>query len=129
MALVDLLLVLVLLQYVHFSVLVAQARVSYGVKAPAISGNEIFERYYRVQMNTLELLILLLPGIWLASKYLPASWVAALCAIYLFGRLVYLRAYVADPAKRSLGFLLSFAPIIVLLMAGLYGSVRALLPV
>jgi hypothetical protein len=42
---------------------------------------------------------------------------------------VYLRAYVADPRKRSLGFLLSFAPIIVLLMGGLYGSVRALLPV
>ncbi|MBX9915423.1 MAG: MAPEG family protein [Pseudomonadaceae bacterium] len=129
MALVDLLMVLVLLQYVHFSVLVAKARVTYEVKAPATSGNETFERYYRVQMNTLELLILLLPGIWLASKYLPASWVAVLCAIYLLGRVVYLRAYVADPGKRSLGFLLSFAPIIVLLLSGLCGSVRALLPV
>ena len=127
MALVDLLLVLVLLQYVHFSVLVAKARVTYEVKAPATSGNEIFERYYRVQMNTLELLILLLPGVWLASKYLPAAWVAVLCGIYLLGRVVYLRAYVADPGKRSLGFLLSFAPILVLLLAGLYGSVRGLL--
>jgi glutathione S-transferase len=125
MALVDLLLVLVLLQYVHFSVLVAQARVTYAVKAPAISGNETFERYYRVQMNTLELLILLIPGVWLASKYIPAYWVAGLCGIYLLGRLVYLRAYVADPGKRSLGFLLSFAPIIVLLLTGLYGSVRS----
>ena len=126
MALVDLLLVLVLLQYVHFSVLVAKARVTYGVKAPAIGGNEMFERYYRVQMNTLELLILLLPGIWLASKYLPAIWVAVLCAIYLLGRLVYLRAYVADPSKRSLGFLLSFAPILLLLLAGFVGSIRTL---
>ena len=129
MALVDLLLVLVLLQYVHFSVLVAKARVTYEVKAPATSGNEVFERYYRVQMNTLELLILLLPGIWLASKYLPATWLAVLCAIYLLGRVVYLRAYVSDPSKRSLGFLLSFAPIIVLLLSALYGAVRVLLPV
>jgi glutathione S-transferase len=126
MALVDLLLVLVLLQYVHFSVLVAQARVTYAVKAPATSGHEIFERYYRVQMNTLELLILLLPGIWLASKYLPPYWVAGLCGIYLLGRLVYLRAYVADPSKRSLGFLLSFAPIVVLLLSALVGAVRVL---
>lgn len=127
MALVDLLLVLVLLQYVHFSVLVAQARVTYAVKAPATSGHEVFERYYRVQMNTLELLILLLPGMWLASKYVLPYWVAGLCAVYLLGRLVYLRAYVADPSKRSLGFLLSFAPIIVLLLIGLYGSGRNVL--
>ncbi|MDO9320900.1 MAG: MAPEG family protein [Pseudomonas sp.] len=126
MALVDLLLVLVLLQYVHFSVLVAKARVTYEVKAPATSGNEIFERYYRVQMNTLELLILLLPGVWLASKYLPATWVAVLCSIYLLGRVVYLRAYVADPSKRSLGFLLSFGPILLLLLAGFAGSIRTL---
>jgi hypothetical protein len=37
-----------------------------------------------------------------------------------------LRAYVADPGKRSLGFLLSFAPILLLLLAGFGGSIRTL---
>ena len=96
------------------------------MKAPATSGNETFERYYRVQMNTLELLIMLLPGVWLAAKYMPAHWVALLVGIYLLGRFIYQRTYVVDPSRRSLGFLLSFAPIIVLLLAGLCGAVRAL---
>jgi hypothetical protein len=41
---------------VHFalSVNVGRARTRYGIKAPAVTGNENFERAYRVQMNTLE---------------------------------------------------------------------------
>ena len=37
------------------------------------------------------------------------------------------RAYVADPARRSLGFGLSMAPILVLLAGALIGAVRAML--
>lgn len=35
---------------------VARARGRYGVKAPAVVGHELFERAYRVQMNTLDTL-------------------------------------------------------------------------
>ena len=60
---------LALLQYVAFGMLVGRARGRYGVKAPAITGHEVFERYFRVQQNTLELLVVMLPAIWLFARY------------------------------------------------------------
>jgi len=61
---------LALLQYLAFGIAVGAARGRYGVKAPATTGNEVFERYYRVQMNTLEQLALFLPAIFLAAPVL-----------------------------------------------------------
>ena len=60
---------LALLQYIYFATLVGQARGKYGVNGPAVTGHPVFERYFRVQMNTLELLIVLLPGLWLFAYY------------------------------------------------------------
>ena len=57
---------LALLQALVFGVLVGRARGKYGVKAPATTGHEMFDRYYRVQMNTMELLLLLVPAAYLA---------------------------------------------------------------
>src|ERR1700722_16394866 len=93
--------VLALLQFLIFGMLVGSARGKYGVKAPAVSGNEIFERYFRVQMNTLELLVMFLPALWIASVYAFVAyyWIALLGVMYLIGRFLYQRGYVADPAK------------------------------
>lgn len=121
---VDLVAVLVLLQMVFFIALVGRARVRYGVKAPAVTGNELFERTYRVQMNTLELMVLLLPALYIAAKYWPQAYVAGAGVIYLIGRLIYWRAYVAAPATRELGFSLSVLPILALLIAALVGVIR-----
>ena len=66
---------LALLQYIWFAVLVGQARGKYGVNGPAVTGHPVFERYFRVQMNTLELLIALLPGLWLFAHYVSPTWV------------------------------------------------------
>ena len=63
MALVQLVIVLALLQFFAFALAVGKARETYGVAAPATTGNALFERYYRVQMNTLELLVMLLPAL------------------------------------------------------------------
>ena len=126
MAWVELVTVLALLQFLYFGMLVGRARERLGVKAPATTGNEIFERYLRVQMNTLELLVLLLPALWLASGHLAAPWLGVLGAIYLIGRFIYLRAYVAEPSKRSLGFGLSALPILILLVTDLVGAVARL---
>ncbi len=48
------LLIVVLLVWIAVNVGIARHR--YGVRAPAISGHEMFERAYHVQMNTLEIL-------------------------------------------------------------------------
>jgi uncharacterized MAPEG superfamily protein len=119
--------VLALLQYILFAMLVGRARVRYGVKAPAVTGHEVFERHFRVQQNTLELIVVLLPGLWLFARYVDATWAAILGCVYLVGRFVYLRSYVADPAKRGPGFGLSFLPVVVLLVGALVGAVSMLL--
>lgn len=119
--------VLALLQYILFAMLVGQARGKFGVNGPAVTGHPVFERYFRVQMNTLELLIAFLPALWLFAYYVSPLWAAILGGVYLVGRLLYVKSYVADPAKRGLGFGLSFLPIVVMLVGGLIGAVLALL--
>jgi len=49
---------LALIEYFFFGIKVGQARGKYGVKAPATTGNEHFERYHRVHQNTLEQLVI-----------------------------------------------------------------------
>ena len=122
---VPLVAVLAIIQFMIFGILVGRAREKYGVKAPAISGNEHFERVFRVQMNTLEQLVCFLPALFLASAYWPQPSVAAAGVVYLVGRELYRRAYVADPATRSMGFLLTVLPTFVLLIASLAGALMS----
>lgn len=123
---VDIVTALALLQFVVFGFKVGKAREQHGVKAPAITGNPEFERHFRVQQNTLEQLIVFLPGLHLFSHYWSPVIAAVLGVIYLAGRELYARAYVKDPAKRSLGFGLTFLPTVVLVLGGLVGAVRTL---
>lgn len=124
---IELVTLLAVLQFFALGILVSRARGTYHVKAPATTGNEMFERYYRVQMNTLELLIIFLPALWLSAQHWAPYFGAAAGVVYLVGRLVYLRAYVHDPSSRSLGFSLSVVPILLLLLADLAGMIRSLM--
>lgn len=123
---VDLIAVLALLQFFSFGALTGRARNLSGLEAPAMTGDEGFERMYRVQMNTLEILVLFLPALFLAAKYWPAVAVAGLGAIYLVGRHLYWRAYVSDPSKRGLGFMLSMLPTLILLVMTFAGIVLSM---
>jgi len=127
MAYVDIVTALAVLQFFVFGFKVGGARGRYGVKAPAITGNDIFERHFRVQQNTLELLIALLPGLYLFSRYWSPVIAAVLGVIYLVGREVYAAGYVKEPAKRSAGYGLSFLPTAILVVGGLAGAVRQLI--
>lgn len=125
MSLVYLVLGLALAQYLYFGVLVGRARERYQVPAPAITGNELFERFYRVQMNTLELLIVLLPALVMFAYYVSEQWAALLGLVYLAGRFQYAYAYVKNPKQRSVGFGISIVPILALLLGGLLGAIHA----
>jgi len=127
MAYVNIVTILAVLQFIVFGFKVGGARGRFGVQAPATTGNEIFERYFRVQQNTLEQLVAFLPGIYLFSLYWNPLWAAGLGIIYLIGREMYAMGYVKDPAKRSAGFGVSALPVIVLLVGGLIGAIRAAL--
>ncbi len=107
---VQLVAILAVVQYLVFGAFTGQARRESGLKAPTMTGHPGFERMYRVQMNTLETLVAFLPSLFLAAAYWPAYLVAGLGMVYLIGRILYWRAYVADPAKRAFGFMLSMVP-------------------
>ncbi len=126
MAYVDIVTALAVLQFIVFGFRVGGARGRYGVKAPAMTGNEIFERHSRVQMNTLEQLIAFLPGIYMFSHYFSPKVAAALGVVYLIGRELYAFTYVKDPANRSVGFGMTFLPVVILVLGGLIGAVRTL---
>ena len=123
---VELVAVIAVLQFFSFGALTGRARRLSGLKAPAITGHEGFERMYRVQMNTLETLIAFLPGLFLASKYWPTYLVAGLGAIYVIGRHIYWRAYVSDPSKRGPGFMMSMLSTLFLLALALVGIILSL---
>ena len=127
MSLVYIVMGLALLQYLYFGLAVGGARGRYGVKAPATTGHEVFERYFRVQMNTLELLVVLIPALPLFAWYVSPRWAAGLGGVYLVGRFLYFVTYLKDPATRSAGFGLSFLPIVALLLGGIGGAIAALL--
>ena len=118
---------LALVQFLGFALAVAGARGRYKVAAPAVTGHEIFERYLRVQLNTLEQLVVFIPSILLFGQYLSPYVAAGLGVIFLIGRLVYFVSYVKDPKKRELGFILSFAPTVILLGGAIFGAARAAL--
>lgn len=124
MAWIELVSVLALVQYMWFGIQVGGARGKYGIKAPAVAGHEVFERIYRVQMNTLEQLVVFLPVLWMAARYWNPVWMAAIGAVYLVGRMVYRTSYIKDPGSRTLGFALTIFPTTVLLLATLVGMVR-----
>ncbi len=120
---VDAVAMLAVLQYLFFGGQVARARGRFAIAAPAVSGDERFERYYRVQMNTMELLVALVPALYIASRYWPTGIVATVGAVYLVGRALYARAYVVEPARRAIGFGLSIVPVVLLVIAALVGAV------
>ena len=127
MSYVNIVTALALLQFIVFGFFVGSARGRYGVKAPAITGHEIFERYFRVQQNTLEQLVVFVPALYLFSHYFNPLWGAALGIVYLVGRVLYALTYVTDPAKRGPGFGLTFLPIVILVFGGLVGAIRELM--
>ena len=126
MAYVLIVIVLALLQFTAFGIAVGRARSRYDVKAPAVIGHVIFERYMRVQMNTLEQLVVFIPAIWLFAQFISPRWAAILGAVYLAGRTLYFFSYVKNPQSRSLGFALSSLPTLVMLGGVLFEAVRML---
>jgi glutathione S-transferase len=111
--------ILALLVYFGMSFQVARARGTSGIKAPAMTGDPTLERAVRVHINTLEWLPLFLTGLWLFAIYWNELVAAGLGVVWIIGRLVYSAGYMADPDKRSAGFLIQFLAGAVLLFGAL----------
>jgi hypothetical protein len=116
-----------LLEYWVFLMMCGQARGRFGVAAPATTGHPVFERYFRVQMNTIEQLVLFLPGLFGFAAFVSPAWAAGLGIVFVVGRAVYARGYIEDPAKRGPGFLLTFVANLALVGGALVGAIVRLL--
>ena len=116
-----------LLQFFAFGMLAGVQRMKTGVEAPAISGNDIFERYFRVHYNTMEQLVIFVPAIYLYGTYISVNWAAGLGVVFIIGRFVYLKMYIANPKKRGIGFGLTMVPNTILLLGGIGGAAARLL--
>jgi uncharacterized membrane protein YecN with MAPEG domain len=123
MELVAIVIALALIEYMYIGLQVGRARGKYGVSAPATSGDPIFERYYRVQQNTVEQMVVFLPSILLFAHFVMPLAAAGLGVVFILGRALYFRGYIADPGKRSTGFILTFVPNVILVLGALIGAV------
>jgi uncharacterized MAPEG superfamily protein len=106
---------------------VGRARGRYGVAAPATSGHEMFERAFRVQMNTLENAVIFFPALWLCALFFGPLTATAFGALWLVGRIWYAAAYLREPKTRGGGFVLAFAAWGGLMIAASWGVLRGLL--
>jgi len=123
---IALVILLALLEFMVFGFLVGGARKRYNIPAPATHGNSDFERTFRVHYNTLELLVVFIPSIWLFGLYLNPRWGAIIGVVFLVGRALYAVGYIRAAEKRELGATLSFASVAVLLFGALFGVIRVL---
>ena len=105
---------------------VGRARDKYKIAAPAVAGHPVFERHFRIQMNTLEQLVGFLPALWLYAWYGSPAWAAVLGGIWIVGRIAYLVTYARDPRQRGAGFALA-AGAAALLWMGAAGHVVGML--
>lgn len=119
--------ILALIEYLVFQGFVGYWRGKGNVPAPKVTGNEHYERWYRVQLNTVEQLMVFLPALWLCA-YLGATTVATVAGIaFLVARPIYAATYVADPPKRTLGFVLGYlANVVLIVRAGWSAIVLAM---
>ena len=118
---------LALLQYLYFSILVGRARGRTGVAAPAVSGNDEFECYYRAHLNTAEQLVIFVPALFASAFFIGDSYGAVLGLLFIAGRALYFRNYVREPGSRGPGMLLTAVANLALLLGGLIGALMALL--
>jgi len=119
---------LALVLYTYMGVQVGMMRGKHKIDAPTMTGPLEFECAVRVQMNTLEALVVFLPALWLATFYFKMwEWLpAALGLVWVVGRFLYMTGYMAAPNKRSTGFGISALAQVLLLLLAIFGVAQIL---
>jgi glutathione S-transferase len=117
---------LALLLYFVVTGMAGRARAKYGIPAPAVTGNEHYERAYRVQMNTLEQMVFFLPAMWLYALYVNDVGAAIGGLIWIAARILYATSYTRDPKTRGPGAILTVIAAGGLFVGAAYGVMKAL---
>ena len=122
MAYATIIAMLALIEYLYFGMQVGGARGRSGVAAPAVTGDPAFERAFRAHQNTLEQLIIFIPGLYASAYFVHELFAVAAGVVFLVGRAIYFRAYCEDAEKRGTGMLITAAGNVTLLLGGLIGA-------
>lgn len=118
---------LALLSYYFTLLMAGLARGRFKIEAPSHSGPPEYERYVRAHHNTLEHLVLFLPGLWLFAYSVSPYWAAGIGLIWPFMRLGYALGYHKAPEKRLLWIYLSMPPIYIFVLGSLISGVAQLI--
>ena len=110
---------LALLAYFWMGLEVGRARGKAGIPAPAMTGDPTLERTIRAHYNTMEWLPLFLVPMWLFAMFWNEQVAAGVGVVWIVGRVMYQRGYVADAGKRSAGFMVQMLAVAVLLFGSL----------
>jgi glutathione S-transferase len=118
---------LAIVLYLYMGARVGILRGRLGIKAPATTGDPLFERAFRVHCNTGEQYIAFLPLLWLATAFFHAvPWLPALFGLaFVAGRIVYMRLYMADPEARIPGAFMAMLSNVGLIVLAVIGLVEA----
>jgi len=94
-------------------------------KAPPHKHTENEEVYIanRVHMNTIENMVVYIPLLWIATIFGPVTIAAAVGVIWFVSRVWYAFAYLKDPKKRQIPFMIGLACIAITALLGVYGIV------
>ena len=120
---VHLVTLLALAEYAAFILLVGGSRGRYNVDAPATTGNPQWERYYRIQVNTAEQLVLFLPALYGFAFYVSPIWAAGMGAVFLVGRIVYFAGYSKSAELRLPGAIMSSFTSYIMVVGALIGVI------
>jgi glutathione S-transferase len=117
---------LAIILYLVTIVNVGRARVRYKIMPPATTGHPDFERYYRVQQNTLEQIVPFVPSLLMFAGFWQApKLAAALGFAWLIGRTLYMIGYYKAVSKRTVGFIISQLTTVILSVGACAGILRA----
>ena len=113
---------LAVFEYAVFALMVGLARGRTGVIAPNISGDPEFEKYFRVQQNTLERLVIFIPSLWVFSYYVNPAVGAGLGVAFVLARAGYCYGYINKPENRRYGYNIGELINTVLMLGGIIGA-------
>ncbi len=117
--------ILTVLLFFWMGMQVGRMRARHGIKAPAMTGHDEFERAVRVHMNTMEGAMAFLPALWVAEIWF-GGWIPPVAGfVWVVGRVIYMLGYMAAPEKRETGFLIQAIALVVLIILAVWGIVAS----
>ena len=114
-----LIVMLALLEYTWFTLRVGFNRDKFGVNAPATTGNETWERMFRIQQNTMEQLVMFIPATFAFAHFVSVRWVWLPGVMFIVGRFLYSMEYLGSPSSRVPGMSLTLLSNVILIIGTL----------